>query len=214
VQTAAPLPGPAEVERALRRVYARPEFAPERTDGWLYRFNQWWQGVEDAFWGFIDRLHLLQHTAPVLFWILIAWLVLALIAILAHLGMTAAAAIRARDAADRRQAAEGGGPLRPRTAQDWDEEARRAAEAGRLREASVYTYQAMLLRLDARGVVRFDPCKTPGDYRRETRRHAGPGNAFGQFLRIFEPVVFGGRAMDGEGYQRLRAAAAEAVGHG
>ncbi|MDB4950595.1 MAG: hypothetical protein JWM27_3244, partial [Gemmatimonadetes bacterium] len=96
----------------------------------------------------------------------------------------------------------------------WDEEARRAAAAGRLRDAAVATYHALLLRLDTRGVVRFDPSKTPGEYRREAWRDPAVAGALAGFLRLFEPVVFGGRPLDGTGYERLRAAAGEAARRG
>jgi hypothetical protein len=81
---------------------------------------------------------------------------------------------------------------------------------GRLREASLALYNALVLRLDARGAVRFDPAKTPGDYRREVRANPAVARPFAAFVRGFEPVVFGGRALDPDGYERLRAAAGEA----
>jgi hypothetical protein len=212
VQARASLPSPADVSAALQRVYARPEFRPETREGWLYRLYTWWEGVQHAFWDAVARLQILERTAPVLFWVIIGWLVVAAVAILAHLAVTARDAWRTREEAEARGAAAAHAGTRPRTAQDWDDEARRAADGGRLREAAVATYQALLLRLDSRGVVRFDPAKTPGDYRRETRRHPGAGAAFGGFLRLFEPVAFGGRSLDGGAYQRLRSAAAEAAG--
>jgi hypothetical protein len=60
-------------------------------------------------------------------------------------------------------------------------------------------------------VVRFDPAKTPGDYRREARKHPAVGPGLGGFLRHFEPVAFGGRPVDGARYERLRAAAEAAA---
>ncbi|HET6763336.1 MAG TPA: DUF4129 domain-containing protein [Longimicrobiaceae bacterium] len=197
--------------RALQKVYARPEFAPERTDGWLHRLYTWWEGVKDAWWAWVWKLQVLQHTAPVVFWILIGWLAVAAIGIAVHLVYTFAQGWRTREAALAAAASGSPGTPRARTADDWDEEARRAAAEGRLRDASIATYQALLLRLDARGVVRFDPAKTPGDYRREARKHAAAGPAMGGFLRQFEPVAFGGRPVDGGSYERLRAAAEAAA---
>jgi hypothetical protein len=219
VQTA-PAPGPAEVARALQKVYARPEFAPERTSGVLRWLGDLWKGVTDwigsVLGGLVDRLHLLEHTAPVLFWLLVGWMVVSAVAIAVHLAVTLAQGLRTRErAADAAAggAGAGAGP-RPRTPEAWDEEARSAVAEGRLRDAAVATYQALLLRLDARGVVRYDAAKTPGEYRRETRRDPAVAGSFGGFLRAFEPVAFGGRALDGAGYERLRAAASEAAGRG
>jgi hypothetical protein len=101
---------------------------------------------------------------------------------------------------------------RPRSAVDWEAEAARLAAEGRLREASAALYQALLLRLDGRGAVRFDPAKTPGDYRREARPHPEAARALTGFLRLFEPVAFGGRGLDAEGWERMRTAAAAAEG--
>jgi hypothetical protein len=109
---------------------------------------------------------------------------------------------------------DGGGPRGPRTAADWEGAARRAAAEGRLREAALALYNALVLRLDARGALRFDPAKTPGDYRREVRANPEVARPFAAFVRGFEPVVFGGRALDAEGYERLRAAAGEAGARG
>jgi hypothetical protein len=103
---------------------------------------------------------------------------------------------------------------RARTAPEWEEEAARAAAAGRFRDAAVALYQALLLRLEAGGVLRYDPAKTPGDYRREARRDPRAAGALTAFLRGFEPVVFGGRALDAAGYDRLRGAAGEAGARG
>jgi hypothetical protein len=206
-----PSPGAADVARALRKVYARPEFTPARTDDWLHRLSAWWEGVKQAWWEWVWKLQVLQKTAPVLFWILIGWLVIAAVAIVVHLVYTFAQGWRTREAAITAAEGASGAPGRPRTADDWDEEARRAAAEGRLRDASIATYHALLLRLDARGVVRFDPAKTPGDYRREARKHPAVGPGLGGFLRHFEPVAFGGRPVDGARYERLRAAAEAAA---
>jgi hypothetical protein len=217
VQTPPP-PGPAEVARALDKVYHRPELMPEHTSGWLARLGEWWNAVLD--WignlvgGLLDRLHVMQHAAPVLFWVLVGWLAVSAVAIAVHLVLTFMQGWTARERAADAQVPAAEAAARPRTPEAWEDEARRAVAQGRLRDAAVATYQALLLRLDARGVVRYDPAKTPGEYRRETRRDPAVAGAFGGFLRAFEPVAFGGRALDGAGYERLRSAAAEAGGRG
>jgi hypothetical protein len=207
------LPTSQQVDRALQEVYSRPEFAtrPEHSP-WeillkpLGRFFRWLEGLLDGFKG-------LEVNAPWLYWLVIAWLAISAIAILAHLILTATSAIRWREKAIQKEAPEEGGRRGPRTPADWEAEARRAAAEGRMRDAAIALYQAVLLRLDARGALRFDPSKTPGDYRREVRRHPDVAPPFSAFLRGFEPVVFGGRPLDATSYDQLRARAAEVV-HG
>lgn len=210
---AGPLPGRAEVARALARVYARPEFAPQRTYGWAQRITDAWEAVKEFFARIADRLGVMQTAAPVLFWVIFGWMAITALAILAHLVYTVSQTWRARERDPAVKPLRSAAP-RPVTAADWEAEARRAAAEGRLRDAAVAHYQALLLRLDARGVLRYDSSKTPGEYRREVRRDPAAGRAFGGFLRLFEPVAFGGRALDPTGYERLRAAAAEAEGRG
>jgi hypothetical protein len=208
----ATLPGADRVGRALEEVYARPEFADadvvtlmDRVRELLWRALVW-------FFDQVGGLRALEQTAPVLFWIIVAWLVVSALAILGHLLYTTFTAVGMGERAARGAAsAPTASAPRPRTADDWEAAARRAAQEGRYREAALALYQALLLRLDARGAVRFDPAKTPGDYRREARRHPEAARALASFLRVFEPVAFGGRGLDPDGYERLRAAAGEAA---
>ena len=201
------LPSAARVQQAVDRVYARPEFQPARRSGW----SEWLLGQLGRALHWIgervDWLRGLQETAPVVFWLIIVWLVVTLVALLGHLVWTAVKVARMGED----QPTPGAGPARqkPRSAADWEAEAARLAAEGRLREAAAALYQSLLLRLDGLGVVRFDSSKTPGDYRREARKHPEAAQALGGVLRLFEPVAFGGRDLDAEGWERLRAAAAQ-----
>lgn len=205
------LPAAADVERALAEVYARPEFAPP-----VQRWSFWrWLGelLEPLFRRIAESLRGfrgLGDSAPVIYWVAVALLGALAAFLLVHLVRSSLAAMGGERAAAPRP--EGAGALRG--AGDWEAEARRAAGEGRLRDAALALYRALLLRLDARGFVRFDPSKTPGDYRREVRPHPEAARTFSTFLRGFEPVAFGGRPLDAEGYERLRAAAAEAGARG
>lgn len=199
------LPDALQVQRAVATVYQRPEFA-ER-----HGFGEWVREqiarIGDFFAELVGSLANLRTTNPVLFWIILAWLAVTAIAIVGHLVWTAVQASRlGRDDAP---AAKKARAEKPRTATDWDDEALRLAAAGKLREAAAALYQAFLLRLDAREVVRFDPSKTPGDYRREARRHPDAAKSLTAFLRLFEPVAFGGRDLDVEGWERMRTTVAE-----
>ncbi|WP_414678865.1 DUF4129 domain-containing protein, partial [Longimicrobium sp.] len=56
--------------------------------------------------------------------------------------------------------------------------------------------------------------KTPGDYRREVRAQPDAARTLTGFLRRFEPVAFGGRAVDAQAYEALREAARAEGAHG
>lgn len=201
------LPTAEEVQRAVNTVYARPEFA-ER-----HGLREWFARKMGELFGWIgDRLGSfgeLRLSHPWIFWVVVAWLAIAAVLLLAHLVWTALQAARRAEPEADAAAAGKAAKTKPRTAADWEAEAARLAAEGKLREAAAALYQALLLRLDGRGAVRFDPAKTPGDYRREARAHPDAARALASFLRLFEPVAFGGRGLDPEGWERMRLAAAE-----
>jgi len=204
------IPTAAQVDEALRRTYARPELRP-REPGALDGVREWWRELLSRIGHWLGGLGNLRGDTPVLYWLMIVVLVAAALAILGYLLWSTLLRMEERGAIGTPAAARSATPnARARSAAEWEDEARRAAGEGRYREAAVALYQALLLRLEAAGAVRYDPAKTPGDYRREARRDPRAAGALTAFLRGFEPAVFGGRALDGEGYERLRTAAAGA----
>ncbi|HEX5870227.1 MAG TPA: DUF4129 domain-containing protein [Longimicrobium sp.] len=210
------IPTPAQVDEALRRTYARPALKP-REPGALDGLREWWRQLWARIGQFFDRFGDLRSDSPFLYWLVIGVLVAAALAIVGYLLWSTLLRMEARGGESGAQGAPrpAAAPnARARTAPEWEEAARRAAAEGRYREAAVALYQALLLRLEAAGALRYDPAKTPGDYRRETRRDPRAAGMLTAFLRGFEPAVFGGRALDGDGYERLRAAASGAGGHG
>lgn len=203
----------AEVRAALERVYARPELAPPQP-GLMDGFNDLVRRFGARISEWFDSFGSLRSENPVVYWLVMGSLILLGVAIVVY--FVRSTLLRLEDTGAPRRAPRPAGVIdaRARTAGEWEEEARRAAAAGRFRDAAVALYQALLLRLEAAGVVRYDPAKTPGDYRRESRRDPRAAGALTSFLRGFEPVVFGGRALDAAGYERLRGAAGEAGAHG
>jgi hypothetical protein len=204
------VPTAAQVDEALLRTYARPELKPHEP-GVMDAVRDWWR----ALWSRIgDWLGGLSGVSPFIYWAIIILLVAVALGIIGYLLWSTLLRMEergggVRDAAPAHSVAAN---ARARSAAEWEDEARRAAAEGRYREASMALYQALLLRLEAAGALRYDPAKTPGDYRRETRRDPRAAGALTAFLRGFEPAVFGGRPLDGEGYERLRAAAAGTAG--
>lgn len=208
----ASLPTEPQVRAALERVYARPELAP-RQPGPMDGASGFLRRVLGRIGDWFDSFGALRSDSPIVYWIVIGALVALGLGIIAYFVRSTLSSLE--EGAPR--IARGPGQAidaRARTAGEWEEEARRAAAAGRFRDAAVALYQALLLRLEAAGILRYDPAKTPGDYRREARRDPRAAGALTAFLRGFEPVVFGGRALDAAGYDRLRGAAGEAGAHG
>jgi hypothetical protein len=203
----------AEVEEALAEVYARPELAavpPSRLTAWLADV---WNGLREWLAGVFPGLGLGAGGVQMLGWVVAGLFVLLAIAVLLHLTRSGTAWWQARD----RSGASGGAAAADAgslSAADWQARARMLAEAGRWRDAVLAQYQALVLVLDARGALRYDASKTPGDYRRELRGDPAMSRLFETFLRAFEPAAFGSRAADAAVFGHLQTLATEASPHG
>jgi hypothetical protein len=84
-------------------------------------------------------------------------------------------------------------------ARELFERALAAAAAGRQREAAALLWASALRALDERGRVRFDPARTPGEWRREVR-----DPAFDRLTRDAVVALFGDRAVDAALFARMR----------
>jgi hypothetical protein len=201
-----PRPGPEAVQRALAEVYARPEMTPPRPAPWRVWLAERWAGFWEWVRGWLPSVQLDSEQLRLLGYLVVGVLmVFAVVVLLRLAGVTA----RWWGGRDLGAVAAGAQPVGEdgNDAAYWEARAARAAEAGEWRAAAHALYQALLLRLDEHGALRYDAAKTPGDYRREVRRDPRLGGAFDAFLRGFEPVAFGNRALDGTGYGRLRSLA-------
>lgn len=202
-------PAASELDRAVRRVLARPEFAERELPGPLQWLVDQYISLRDALGRMI--LDVMGGSAPVLRWVFVGVLAAALVAILVYLGRRALDAWRSPGAAGDRggdgEAAETEESVAPAA---WETRSRREAEEGRLREAALALYRAVLLRLDERDALSYAPSKTPGDYLREAPEGAPAAGALRRFLGLFEPIAFGGGAVSRGAYERLASAAREA----
>jgi hypothetical protein len=201
------LPEAGEVDRALALVYSHPELAPPAPSPWRVWLGELWDRMRAVLASLFPDLQVGSGDLYLIVWIVAALAAVVTAAVAVHLVRGGSAWWKGRErrvaptaAGDRSGAASAG---------DWDVRARALADAGRWRDAVLALYQALLLRLDSRGTVRYDAAKTPGDYRRESRDDMAAAHLLDQFLRGFEPVAFGARAIDRDGYQTLQALVAQ-----
>ncbi len=145
----------------------------------------------------------LKNMPEWLLWVIVGWMVLTLLAILAHLlytlwlvGGGSSMRFGAKGARGRRQE-----KLLGIKELDFDAvyaEARRLLAAGDWPPATKYLYVAAILWLDRQGWVVFRSSKTNSDYIRELRRRQPYQAAFRRLTLCFESIVYGGRSATGE----------------
>lgn len=196
-------PEAAEVNAALARVYARPEFATVETSGLVRALADLWAAVRH--WVGAQLMRLLPESS-------LSIATVALIALALILAVWAAFALIG--SLDRARADSTGAgvalQVRPReNAAFWEDAARSAAARGEFRDAALALYLAAVLRLEQRGVLRYESGKTPGQYRREARREASIAPVFDRFIRHLLPVAFGAREPAADAFSRVRASAIE-----
>lgn len=188
----------------MREVFARPEYdwvQTVRPLSWLHdlwmRFRAWL----DAF--------STQHPmgARLLFWAAL----IALIALLAHIGLTVWRIYRVTV---HRPGAEGGAPApEPLDTRGHLAQAESLARAGRYTEALAHRFMALLLELDRADALTFHPSKTPAEYVREARLGAaGRATLAGLVSRLYHHV-FGAEPLDESGYRAFGAAAGTVLQH-
>jgi hypothetical protein len=206
---AAPLPV-EDVEQALADVYARPELAAAAESALTVWLRDTWQRIADWVSSLFGGIRIGGDGVPIL----------GVIAVAVFVTLAVVFALRLVRMRDTWWPERGMAPAvvpagaASRSAADWHAHARRLAEAGRWRDATLALYQALLLGLEARGVVRYDPSKTPGDYRRELRGQDATRRHFDTFVATWEPAAFGHRPADAAVFATLDALAGEVAAHG
>jgi hypothetical protein len=201
---------PAEIDDALSRVYASPEFAERATPALLQLAADLWNAFWLWVWSLLPRV-LTGLMGSALPWIIGGLLVAAALwALVRLLGDR----VRSPGGGTRPVARQRPTSGAPRDAAEWELAAREAAAHGRFREAAHALYLAAVLRLEERGVLRYDAGKTPGDYRREVRTDPAASGHFDRFVLRFLPVAFGAAEPGADHFDELRSAATRLGVHG
>ena len=156
----------------------------------------------------MDWLDRFETSNPLLFKVFLAVLIVALVAILVHVGYvvwkiarpTAATAPGARPTV--------GGLADARAYHDRADE---LARAGRYAEALGHRFVAVLLELDRARALVFHPSKTPAEYVSEARLDASGRVAFAELVARLYRHLFGAVPVDETEFQEFGAAAAGVV---
>jgi len=178
---------------AVNRVLAEPEFADLRRDvqSWWMALLQWLERTVLGIGRWFDRI------PSWLWWTIVIWLILTLLAIFAHFayvlwGMIVSSAARRGPAGE---SPSGRGELLGIRDLEFDSVYRRARELLSSREwaqATKYLYVAAILWLDRQGWAQFKSSKTDYDYLRELSDRPRSRQAFRDLTNRFESTVYGG----------------------
>lgn len=183
----------------LDTVFAAPAYAWEDETHPLATIRTWWDRLGD--W-----LDATRAAHPALFQGLIIALCIVLVAILGHAAWVLQRTLRA---AARREGEPAAAPVVAfrRDAAWYLRAADEAAAAGRYREALGLAFEALVLRLEALGSLRWGPGKTARDYAREARLAPADRDRLGGLVGALYRCVYGGAPCGPEEYRTLRGVA-------
>jgi hypothetical protein len=193
-----PLQAAADVERyraALDSVFATDPYRWSPPPPLLQLLKDWWGLL-------IDWLEGLRTDNPLLFRLFLIAILAVWVAIFAHAAWLVWQTVRGASRSERAPvtAAEG-----ERRDADWySRAADRAAEEGRFADALQLAFVAIALTLDAGGLLKYQPSKTPAECAREARLSAGDRDRLRGLVRTLYAGAFGGRSLGLDDYRRWR----------
>ena len=189
----------------IDEVLKRREFADLNTDPYAAQRSilKW---ISDLLHAIVRPL---KNLPAWLLWVIVGWMVLALLAILAHLLYTlwmvsGGASLRRFGGKGARQRLQG--ELLGIRELDFDvvyAEARRLLAEGNWPAATKYLYVAAILWLDRQGCIVFRSSKTNSDYLHELHQRQRCQTEFRRLTVCFESIVYGGRSATGESSQEM-----------
>jgi hypothetical protein len=179
------------VRRAVSEVFARPEFQ------WVERRRplQW---LRDLWYRAIDWINGLSDTHPTVFALLVTVLVIALVALLVHVGYVLWRVLQQKPAGSVASATAAAVVLDARSHRARAED---LARAGRYAEALGHRFLAVLLDLERANAVRFHASKTPAEYVGEARLDDAGRATFASLVASLYRHLFGAVPCDQLEYQ-------------
>ena len=186
------------VQRAVREVFARPEYRWGKPGHLLQWLEHWWRKLLSAF-ASLDTGH--PVLARVIFW----GALVGLLGVLVHFGLVAWRIYRATVRPTRASTTPTG--MRLEDARAYRDRADAMARSGRFTDALAYRFIALLLELERARAVQFDPSKTPAEYIREARLDSEARASFVGLVDRLYRHVFGAEPCDAHTYHEFGAAA-------
>jgi hypothetical protein len=192
------------VRRALADVFSRPEFR------WVARRHplQWLVDAWERLKAWLNRV---GDTHPGLFNLIFWAALVALVALLVHIGYTAWRVYRASVGPAGTLA--GAAPLAVANAPAHLARAAALAAEGRYAEALAHRFAAVLLQLEDRRALTVQISKTPAEYLAEARLDPDGRETFSQLVARLYRHLFGAVPCDAGGYQAFGAAADSVIQH-
>ena len=158
----------------------------------------------------------LSTAGHVVFWIVIVWCVLALLAILAHAVWTIYLACRRTRSAPRpmlSSISERFGQFAGMTYEQLLAEMERLAGAGEFGQAMVAMMLALLRRLEAVSLLSLHESKSNGDYVREYPQSRPERADFQRFVRSFDVAAYGGFSCNGNYFSQMKSLFQQVTSH-
>ena len=193
-----PFQGAGDVERyraALDSVFSTAPYQWSPPPPLVQLLKDWWGWL-------IEWLQGLRADNPLLFRVFLVVVLAIWFGIFLHAAWLVWLTVRGAARSERAVFAAAAGERRDA---DWySRAADRAAESGRFAEALQLAFIALALTLDAGGLLKYQPSKTPAECAREARLNAADRDRLRGLVRTLYAGAFGGRALGLDDYRRWR----------
>ena len=177
----------------LQEILSDPRYASHKTLGqWLAEKLSRWEGP-----------HLSKGVKRFIFWVVMTWCILTLLAIFAHLVWSIWLLARPQKSSALAELPAGSESYENASFEQLWERSAALARTGAFRAAIGVLLVALLRRLDALQVLRFHKSKTNGEYVREYPSRLVGRREFVQFVTAFERSIYGGSAVAGPTYDTM-----------
>jgi hypothetical protein len=193
-----PLQAAGDAERyraALDSVFARDPYQWSPPPPLLHLLKDWWGLL-------VDWLQGLRTDNPLLFRVFTIAILAVWVAIFVHAAWLVWLTVRGAARSERAAIAAAEGERRDA---DWySRAADRAAAEDRFADALQLAFVAIALTLEAGGLLKYQPSKTPAECAREARLSAGDRDRLRGLVRTLYAGAFGGRSLGPDDYRRWR----------
>jgi hypothetical protein len=185
----------ARYRAALDSVFATDPYQWSPPPPLLDLLKDWWGLL-------VDWLQGLRTDNPLLFRVFLIAILAVWVAIFVHAAWLVWLTVRGAARSERAAIAAAEGERRD--AGWYSRAADSAAEEGRFADALQLAFVAIALTLEAGGLLKYQPSKTPAECAREARLSAGDRDRLRGLVRTLYAGAFGGRSLGSDDYRRWR----------